>query len=218
MPTDTHLISSRIRDIRKSKHLRTKDCAKALGVSKETYRNFEKGLSPISLPELELIAFYLGVTPTALIENNQGFTAFSNLLHEDIRPQYLILRRKMLGALISAARQDKAASVDDLQQATKIPVDRLHAYEKGNMPIPLSDLFLISDYLEVSHKALFETVWTADTYHEFPWLKSSWHPEFSEEEPEADDEVFMDLLQALKRMSQADQAQIAKIILEKLRN
>lgn len=217
MPTDTHLISSRIRDIRKSKHLRTKDCAKALGVSKETYRNFEKGLSPISLPELELIAFYLGVTPTALIENNQGFTAFSNLLHEDIRPQYLTLRRKMVGAMISAAREVQAVSVEDLKQATQIPADRLYAYEKGDIPIPLSDLFLISDYLEISYKALFATVWLDESSDGYPWQENKNPQDFSNADSAPDDDVFSVLLHAIKQMSSSEQAQIAKIILEKLR-
>ncbi len=217
MPTDTDLVIKRIRHIRKSKHLRMKDCAKALGGSKKTYRSIEEGNTPISLPELELIAFYLGVTPTALIEKDPNFEPYSIPLRKDIRPYYLILRRKMVGALISVARKSKAVSVDDLQQATQISADKLYAYEQGDMPIPLTELFLISDYLEISHKALFATVWMSDNTQEYPWLKNNWWQEFSKEEPKPDDDVFKELLQALKQMPKTDQAEIAKIILEKLR-
>lgn len=218
MPTNTDLVLKRIRNIRKSKHLRMKDCAKALGVSKDSYRSFEEGSKPISIPELELLAFYLGVSPTALVENERETTPFAKVLHEDIRPQYISLRRKMVAALISAAREEKAISLEELQQATRITTEDLDAYEQGDIPIPLTELFLISDYLEISHKALFSAVTKADSDHESQNLDGSWDLDFSKGSNEPADDELMDLLHALRHLSKKDQAEIAKIILEKLRS
>lgn len=218
MPTNTDLVLKRIRNIRKSKHLRMKDCAKALGVSKDSYRSFEEGSKPISIPELELLAFYLGVSPTALVENEQGTTPFAKVLQEDIRPQYISIRRKMIAALISAARGKKAISLEELQQATRITTEDLDAYEQGDIPIPLTELFLISDYLEFSHKALFSAVTKADSDHESQNLEGSWDLDFSKGSHEPADDELMDLLHALRHLSKKDQAEIAKIILEKLRS
>ena len=217
MPIDTNLVLKQIRNIRKSKRLRVKDCAKVLGVSKEKYREIEAGDLPISLPELELLAFYLGVSPTALLENDQSLASFSNLLHDDIRLQYLTLRRKMIGALIFATRENENAYIEELQQATQIPLDRLYAYEKGDIPIPLSDLSLISSYLEISHNALCGTVWLDDSNLKYPPQESDWQAELSDGETVPEDDVFSDLLQAFKQLSPADQAQIAKEILERLK-
>jgi len=195
-----------------------KDCAKALGVSKDSYRSFEEGSKPISIPELELLAFYLGVSPTALVENEQGTTPFAKVLQEDIRPQYISIRRKMIAALISAARGKKAISLEELQQATRITTEDLDAYEQGDIPIPLTELFLISDYLEFSHKALFSAVTKADSDHESQNLEGSWDLDFSKGSHEPADDELMDLLHALRHLSKKDQAEIAKIILEKLRS
>jgi len=219
MPIDSVLVTKRIKHIRKSKQLRKKDCAKALGVSKETYRSYEDGSKPLSLPELELLGLFLGVTPISLINDDQSYEPFGMLLRKDIRPHYLILRRKMVGALISVIRKNKALSIEDLQQTTQINTENLQAYEKGDTPIPLTDLFLISDHLGISQKALFATNWTAENNQSLPIGESDWYlglPKDNQVVEEEDD--FITLLKALKQLSKSDQAETAKFILNKLRS
>lgn len=218
MSIDSALVTKRIRLIRKSKLLRKKDCAKALGVSKETYRRYEDGSKPLSLPELELLGLFLGVTPVSLIDHNQSYEEISKLFQKDIRPHFLILRRKMIGALISASRKSKALSVEDLQQTTQINADNLYAYEKGNTPIPLADLFLICDYLDIPLKALFESNWAAENNQSLPIQESDLYQVLPNDEKKPEEDDFMSLLEALQRLSKSDQAEIAKLILEKLRS
>jgi len=217
MSTNSDQIIIRVKHIRKSKRLSLKDCAKVLGISKKTYRSIEEGARSLSLPELELLAFYLGVVPSALLENDQSMAPFPNILKKDIRPHYLTLRNKMISALLTTVREDKVLPFEVLQEATQIPETILHAYENGEIPIPLTDLLMITEYLEIPHNVLFEPVWLADTDQEKPWSKNGWSPEFSQEETGLEDDGYSVVLQALKRMPEADQAHIAKIILKKLR-
>lgn len=220
MCIDSYEVAQRIKHIRKSKRLKTKDCAKVLGFSKETYQSVENGSRSLTLPELELLAFYLGVLPSALFQNENIFETYPPLLKKDIRPHYLTLRRKMIGTLISSIFENNTCSISELQQATQIPEEKLQAYLNGESPIPLDDLLKISDILEIPHKSLYEPVWLTDSSLEKPWLEHDWGAEFSKEnvsEPTNDDEIYKPLLQALKHLSISDQAHIAKTILEKLK-
>jgi transcriptional regulator with XRE-family HTH domain len=217
MSINSDQIIKRIKHIRKSKHLSTKNCAKVLGISKETYHSIEEGSRSLTLPELELLAFYLGAAPSALLENDQSMVPFTNVLKKDIRPHYIKLRDKMIGALLTTFREDKVIPIEVLQETTQISQNILQDYESGETPIPLTDLLMISDFLEIPRNVLFEPVWLADSDPEKPWLKKGWLPEFSQEQKELEDDGYSVLLQAIKSMPEADQAHIAKIILEKLR-
>lgn len=219
MIRNSEQIIQRIKQIRKSKRLSVKDCAKALGVSKETYRNIEEGNRPLSLPEFDLLTFFLGVDPTVLLKNDRGFTPQPNLLRKSIRSDYVNLRTKMIGALLTATRESEHITFEDVHHATRIPEDMLRAYENGELPIPLSDLSKISDYLEIPYYKLYQPVWLMDTNQEEIPMTHDWEPELTTERNEQqphEDDIYLILLQALKQMPKSDQAHIAKIILEKL--
>lgn len=220
MCIDSYEVTQRIKHIRKSKRIKIKDCAKILGFSKEAYQSVENGSRSLTLPELELLAFYLGVLPTTLCQNDNIYETYPPLLKKDIRPHYLSLRRKMISTLLSSILENSTVSFEDLQQATQIPEDILRAYLSGESPIPLDDLLKISDILEIPQKSLYEPVWLTDSSLEKPWLEHNWGAEFLKEsgqEPTNEDETYKLLLQGLKQLSKSDQVYIAKTIFEKLK-
>lgn len=220
MPVANDIITNRIKHIRKSKRRSMHDCATILGLSRETYHNLESGTYPFTLPELELLAIFLGVNPADFLDE-EHHQPYSDYLNEDIRPRYLILREKMIRAMIAIERETRSMTLEDIAQATRIPLNDLQSYDSGDKPVPLDDLFKISTCLELPLSTLLAPFWeTADVSVEMAF-EANWQPEFIEEvQPEAvlADDPYQDLLAALKLLPHNDQAQIAKLLLEKLKS
>lgn len=217
--TTDHIIQ-RIRQIRKSKRFSIHDCATILGYPKKTYHSIEEGTTPLSLPELELLALYFGVSP-ALFFNDDQLPIYPLLLKEDIRPHYLNLRGKMIQAMLAGAQDRKGYSLKDIEEATDIPGDVLKAYNNGDCPIPLQDLLQIIDFLDIPLDALIEPVWEADNIPEKISTNDDWQPEFVETETneiQVEEDPYQDMLAAFRSLPKTDQAQIAKILLDKLKS
>jgi transcriptional regulator with XRE-family HTH domain len=219
MPATTENILRRIKFIRKSKRRSMHDCATILGLTREAYHHIESGLTPLTLPQLELLAIYLGVDP-ADIFNNLHHQPLSSFLNEDIRPKYISLRDKMVSAFLSAARQNQSLSLEDIAQATGIPLVALQAYDNGDEPIPLPDLLTLSECLEIPITSLLESDWKEKLDPEGLSAITDWHPEFIEghQTPSPSDDPYQDLLSAIKMLPTQDQAKIAKTVLEHLRS
>jgi transcriptional regulator with XRE-family HTH domain len=214
------IITNRIKHIRKSKRRSMHDCATILGMTRETYHNLESGTYPFTLPELELLAIFLGVEPTDFLDE-EYHQPYSDFLNEEIRPRYLTLREKMIRARIAIERVKKAVTLEEISQATLIPVNILQSYETGEQPVTLENLVKISTYLDLPLNALLAPFWKKTDASAEMDFDGSWQPEFVEEiKPEAAlmDDPYQDLLKALKILPPNDQAQIAKLMLEKLKS
>ena len=221
MPEKQDLILKRIKFIRKAKRRSIHDCARILGVSKETYHSIEKGDMPISLPELELLAIYLGENPSEFISSDQKSQLKSAYLNDDIRPQFIKIREKMLRALISLERESRSITLEEIQQATQIPLEMLQAYENGASPMPVEDLIKVCAFLEIPIDTLHEPVWPVVTFSRSVQPEEDWQPEFEQydslSEP-ALDAPYSDILKAFQKVPKQDQAYIAKYLLEILRS
>lgn len=221
MPEINDLILKRIRTIRKSKRRSIHDCATILGLSKETYHGIEKGTTPITLPELELLAIFLGENPSDIIADNQLPPSKSTFLKDDVRPQFLKIREKMLRALIAFEREKRSLTLENIQQATHITLATLQAYDNGTSPMPIDDLIKISAFLEIPLDSLHEPIWPTKTESLSIPTSDNWQPEFSLTNPDEapiTEDPYADILHALKKVSKEDQAFIAKYLLEKLRS
>ena len=135
-----------IRDARQVSCKSKEDCAAAIGVSPEVFEAYELGEQTPSLPEIELLAFYLKVP----LEHFWG----SQMLSQDdgkdgkFKPQVLLaLRQKMVGVLIRKARLESQSSVDQLSELTGIPAEKIIAYELGELPVPVPELDSIASAL-----------------------------------------------------------------------
>ena len=128
-----------IRDARQSARRTPEECAKAMGVSRNTFRSYEEGKHAPSLPELELLAYHLKLSVdhfwgTASLSGEQSPTEPLDL------PRLVELRQRMIGALLRQQRTNASVSLKALADETGISGARLKAYELGERPIPLPEL------------------------------------------------------------------------------
>jgi transcriptional regulator with XRE-family HTH domain len=128
-----------IRDARMAARRSPEECAKALGVTKRTLRRYEEGDRAPSLPEIEILAYFLK-TPIehfwskASLSSEQGSTEPPDL------PQLIQLRQRMIGALLRQERTTADVSVKSLAKTSGISGARIKAYELGRRPIPVPEL------------------------------------------------------------------------------
>lgn len=221
MPDNKDFIHKRIKYIRKSKRRSIHDCASVLGISNEMYHSIESGETPLTLPELELLAIYLGEKPTDLLTSEKHPQTFASVLEENNRSKFVQIRGKMLRALIAIERDKQAVSIEDVHLGTDIPLENLHAYDGGSAEIPLDDVIKICNFLELPLDALHAPLWPTTLPPEASSSNQDWNPEFvltdADEQSPADDS-FNAIVIALKKLPQEDQAYIAKYLLTKLRS
>jgi len=220
MSISTDLITKRIKHIRKSKRRSIHDCAKILGISRETYLGIEAGTLSLSLPELELLAIYLGINPSDILNEDEHHPLLTAYLDEDVRPHYLNLREKMIRAQFAAQRNQKTLTLEEMTDATQIPLEDLLAYENGDEPIPLEDLIKLSDYLEIPLHTLHEPIWEITAIPDKAETVDHWQPEplrVEREDGSHEEDPYIQLMNALKKLPMQDQAEISKLLLGKLR-
>ncbi len=144
-----------IRDARLAARRSPEECARAMGVTKGWLRAYEEGSRAPSLPEVELLAYFLKLP----VEHFWGKSAVSDMSAEseslDI-PQLAQLRQRMIGALLRQERNNASLSVKTLAQETGIPGPRILAYELGERPIPLPELEALANALAARIETFFD--------------------------------------------------------------
>jgi transcriptional regulator with XRE-family HTH domain len=203
-----------IRDARLAKGTHQHDVAAALGVTEETVRDWEYGTSSPSLPQLEVLAYYLGV-PVSHFWNSK---TMSEAQQERTVPeeQYNELRNRLIGTKLLMARQDAKLSREELATMTGITPDQIEAYEFGRDPIPFPELTSLSSAVRKSITYFLE-----DSNRVGTWLKmQEEYQRFSELSPEMRAFVtqpvnapFIDVAMRLSRLHVQELREIAESIL-----
>ncbi len=124
----------------------TDDCANLLHVSAEQIARWEYGDEAPSLPQLELLAFYLDV-PISHFWGVDTLQATSDDL-VSAQSEYLSLRDRMIGALLRIAREDSELSIEALSEQTHISPDQITRYESGEVALPMHELTVLSNALK----------------------------------------------------------------------
>lgn len=128
-----------IRDARLASRRTLDECARAIGVSRGIFKSYEEGRRAPSLPELEILVYFLNLP----IDHFWSKKALSDdpPPTESLDLARLVgLRQRMIGALLRAERMNASISMKALSQQTGISPGRLKAYELGERPIPLPEL------------------------------------------------------------------------------
>ena len=137
-----------IRDARLAKSKSLEECAQAVGVAPERFESFEFGVESPSLPELELLAYNLRIP----LEHFWG----NELLHKNGKPvaldasQVKTIRQKMIGALLRKARMSSELTPEAAASEADLDVEKLTAYELGELAIPIPDLEVITRIYDTS--------------------------------------------------------------------
>jgi len=137
------IIGLLLRDARDRAGNTKRECATALGVSTGTITAYEDGHKPISLPELEVLAYVLDTMTAHFWEHTP------ELAPEEGPPlqEVLALRHRIVGALLRQARLEAGISQRELAEVVGCSTKRLSAYEYGERAIPLAELELFAHHL-----------------------------------------------------------------------
>jgi transcriptional regulator with XRE-family HTH domain len=123
-----------------------KECAEALGVTPGMIAAYEAGRKDISLPELEILAFFLDV-PLANFWNDGD-----SVIEPAATPpsdQLVALRQRIVAVLLHEARVKAGKSLQDLAAVLGCSSRTVGQYERGQRSIPLVRLELLSEHLGV---------------------------------------------------------------------
>jgi transcriptional regulator with XRE-family HTH domain len=131
------------------------DCAGVARVEPEMIAAWEFGDAVPSLPQLEMLAYYLGVPVShfwgqTTLESSKG-TALS--AHDE----YMALRSRMIGALLRQAREELGMSQETLAQSAEISLESLSAYELGDLPLPMHELSVLSSLVKKNMSYFLES-------------------------------------------------------------
>jgi len=123
-----------------------KECASVLGVTPGILSAYEEGRRDISLPELELLVYYLHVPVSSFLEGDD-----ESLVSLDAPPssQMMTLRNRIIGVLLREVREHKGKSQKDVAQSIGCTPRRISQYEAGQIPIPVTHLEAVADDLDV---------------------------------------------------------------------
>lgn len=145
----TKIIGVLIRDARLAFNRTSDECGKAIGVSGETFEEYELGIKSISLPELEGVSYFLGV-PLDHFWNPEAISIGEERRQLSNIDQLISIRQHIIGTLLRQARQESGLTLDALAEQLKIDTSRLEDYEIGKVPIPLPELEMLTSILNRS--------------------------------------------------------------------
>jgi transcriptional regulator with XRE-family HTH domain len=119
--------------------------AETLGVSPDQVARWEYGQESPSLPQLEQIAYYLGVPVSRFWETKT--VAQAEAERHVPGEQYNDLRDRVIGALLTVARKDAKLSQEELATASGLTTELIARYEFGQASIPFAELTSLSTAL-----------------------------------------------------------------------
>ncbi len=135
------IIGALIRQCRQNAGRSPEECAQFLQVEAQLLRDWEYGEQVPSLPHLELLTLFLtgyaGPAPEGEAQDRQPPA-----------DEYMLLRQRLIGVLLRAARESTRQSVEDLGASTALDIELLIAYEMGKRMIPVNHLTALAQAVE----------------------------------------------------------------------
>ncbi len=125
-----------IRDARLASGKSIDECARVTGVPSSTFEAYELGDQSPSLPELEVLAYYLN-TPLEHFWGKKSLSEEKPAITKLNLEQLISLRQRMIGALIRQTRLQAGISTEAMADKLEITSSQLEAYEFGDAPIPI---------------------------------------------------------------------------------
>lgn len=139
-----------IRDAREKSGKSIDECAQVMGLSTDELVAIEFGERPPTLPELEILAYFLEI-PLDHFWGNEIFKTDGSVKFID-PGEIKQIRQNAIGELIRKARIEAVLSEEDLADQAGISVTNLQAYEQGEVPIAIPDLEILIQILNNSMK------------------------------------------------------------------
>jgi transcriptional regulator with XRE-family HTH domain len=124
----------------------TQDCAQVMGVTVDVYASYEEGQSEVTLPELELLAYYFKMPVRLFFERSERLLADEPSIPAE---KVIALRQRIIGVLLRQIRQERERSVEDVAQHLGVPPQCISDYELGRTPLPVTHLQEAADLFGV---------------------------------------------------------------------
>ncbi len=144
-----------IMDARTVRNRPAEMCAKAIGVSPEEYQRMEAGEIAPTLPQLELLAYFLDV-PLEHFWGSQALSTQTSAEPAEPSAQLLKIRQRIIATRIRLARSNLNLSTAELAEKSTVPEEKIVRYETGDEPIPLPDLEILASSMQLSNEELFD--------------------------------------------------------------
>jgi transcriptional regulator with XRE-family HTH domain len=131
------ILGAMLREVRMTAGRTLRETAEAIGVTPGALTAYEDGRKAISLPELELLAYFLNAPLRQFWSESAG----RRKLRLDANPSALIaLRQRLIAAQLRMHREASGKTVRQVADQAGLTVARLRSYEEGDRPIPLPEL------------------------------------------------------------------------------
>jgi len=144
-----------IRDARSHARRTIPECARALGIKPGAFRAFEEGNRAPSLPELEVLVYFLDL-PVGHFWSRQIRSDKPLPLENLDLSKLLPVRQRKIGALLRQERMNASISIRHLSHETGISGARIKAYELGERPMPLPELEALAKALGARIESFFD--------------------------------------------------------------
>jgi transcriptional regulator with XRE-family HTH domain len=136
------MLGASMRMARKAAGKTVKDAADLIGLKRGTMTSYESGRKSITLPELEVYAYHLGIPLKRFWEFEEDEQP--NILGDDVEV-VIGLRNRMIAAVLHGHRTEAGLSIRDLTKATGLSSTRISAYERGERPVPVPHLEALAE-------------------------------------------------------------------------
>jgi transcriptional regulator with XRE-family HTH domain len=125
-----------IYDARLAARRSVQECAQAIGVSSERFQDYESGIQSPSLPEIEILAYFLN---TPLDHFWSRFSLSENITEHGITDveKLIRLRQRMIGATLNQVRMQANLSPKEVTERAGITEQELRSFEMGEQQVPL---------------------------------------------------------------------------------
>lgn len=144
-----------MRDARQSAQRSAEDVARYLRIDVATVDAWELGEAVPALPHLELLAYFLDV-PVSHFWGVRTLEASRNG-RNTAQGEFVVLRNRMIGALIRQVREERGLSLAQLAERTDLDPAVLNQYELGEWAMPMNELSVVASVLERNLSYFLET-------------------------------------------------------------
>ena len=140
------IIGVLIRAARERAHHTVTQVGQRLGITPARVRQYENGTRDISLPELEILAYYLQ-TPYSFFFDKRA--PVEEEIPQPPTEAEMRTRRALIGAKLKQARLAAGKSKEECAEAIRHTPAMIGRYERGLTDIPLSELDALARFLRV---------------------------------------------------------------------
>lgn len=149
------IIGVLLRDARLAAGKTPAECGGLLGTSASGYAAYELGKKSLSLPDLELLAYFLDIPLHHFWGDEIKSEAPDRAARVDAE-ELMKLRHRIIGLKIRQARMEKGVAIKELAAAIDVPANRIKSYEFGELPITVPELETLAWVLGLKIDHFFE--------------------------------------------------------------